>query len=90
MANALPFHELHSLLLNRNLVQALYCDVAHSSLDRLISCLPCRGQPAKGLYVPSSHEDRYFSCSGVRVSISRPMAASFKRAISASISSGTG
>ena len=40
-------------------------------------------------YVPISHECRYFSCSGVRVSIRTPIAASFRRAISLSISWGT-
>jgi hypothetical protein len=38
-----------------------------------------------GHYVPISHDDRYFSCSGVRVSISTPSEASFNRAISWSI-----
>ena len=41
-------------------------------------------------YVPISHEDRYFSCSGVRVSISTPIEASLSLAISWSIGKGTG
>ena len=40
-------------------------------------------------YVPSSHEARYFSCSGVSTSMSMFIAANFKRATSLSISSGT-
>src|SRR4029077_626156 len=38
--------------------------------------------------VPISHEARYFCCSGVSVSIATPIAASFRRAISASSSRG--
>ena len=40
--------------------------------------------------VPSSHEARYFACSSVSWSISTPIVASLRRAISASISAGTG
>ena len=39
--------------------------------------------------VPSSHEARYFACSSVSWSISTPIVASLRRAISLSISSGT-
>src|SRR5205807_10356642 len=38
--------------------------------------------------VPISHDARYFCCSGVSVSMATPMAASFKRAMSASSSRG--
>src|SRR5882724_1750129 len=38
--------------------------------------------------VPISHDARYFCCSGVRVSMATPIAASFSRAISASSSRG--
>src|SRR2546427_8824931 len=38
--------------------------------------------------VPISHDARYFCCSGVRVSMATPIAASFRRAISASRSRG--
>ncbi len=40
--------------------------------------------------VPSSHEARYFACSSVSVSIETPIVASLRRAISSSISRGTG
>src|SRR5262249_35028936 len=40
--------------------------------------------------VPSSHEARYFACSSVNWSIAMPIVSSFRRAISASISGGTG
>src|SRR5215472_12465851 len=40
-------------------------------------------------YVPSSQELKYFTCSLVRESIDTPIAASFNRATSASISLGT-
>ena len=40
-------------------------------------------------YVPSSQEFRYFTCSAVSVSIATFIPASFRRAISRSISSGT-
>lgn len=40
--------------------------------------------------VPISQEDRYFSCSGVRLSITTPIEASFNLAISWSIARGTG
>jgi hypothetical protein len=41
-------------------------------------------------YVPSSQLARYLACSSVSWSISMPIVASFSRAISRSISSGTG
>ncbi len=41
-------------------------------------------------YVPISHDARYFLCSFVSRSISTPIPASFRRAISLSISTGTG
>src|SRR6266576_2782049 len=41
-----------------------------------------------GAQVPISHDARYFCCSGVSVSMVTPMAASFRRAISASRSRG--
>lgn len=40
--------------------------------------------------VPISQEERYFSCSGVRISISTPMDFNFSLAISLSIWAGTG
>ena len=40
--------------------------------------------------MPSSHEARYFACSSVRLSMSTPIVSSFRRAISSSISRGTG
>ena len=40
-------------------------------------------------YVPSSHDARYFACSSVSWSMSMSIVASFSRAISRSISSGT-
>ena len=40
--------------------------------------------------VPSSQDARYLACSSVSVSMSTPMVASFRRAISLSISAGTG
>src|SRR4051794_25857697 len=40
--------------------------------------------------VPSSHDARYLACSSVSVSIVTPIVASFSRAISSSISVGTG
>ena len=48
------------------------------------------GRYFKGDQVPISHEDRYFSCSGVRVSMVTPIDASFNLAISLSITRGTG
>ena len=44
---------------------------------------------SKSIYVPSSHEARYFSCAGVNASMLTSIAANFKRATSLSISSGT-
>jgi carboxyl-terminal processing protease len=44
--------------------------------------------PEGGLYVPSSHEARYFCCSGERLSMRMPIASSLRRAISRSISCG--
>ena len=41
-------------------------------------------------YVPSCHDARYFSCSGVSLSIFTPIARSLRRAISRSMSAGTG
>jgi len=41
-------------------------------------------------YVPSCQLARYFSCAGVNLSIFTPMALSLSRAISLSMSSGTG
>ena len=41
-------------------------------------------------YVPISHDARYFTCSFVSVSIFIPMPASLRRAISLSITGGTG
>ena len=46
--------------------------------------------PASNVYVPDSHDERYFFCSSVSVSMDMPMAWSLRRAISASISFGTG
>ena len=48
------------------------------------------GPDGTSCYVPSSQEARYFACSSVSSSIAMPMVASFRRAISLSISSGTG
>jgi hypothetical protein len=41
-------------------------------------------------YVPSSQDARYLACSSVSSSIAMPIVASLRRAISLSISSGTG
>lgn len=41
-------------------------------------------------YVPISHDARYFFCSAVNVSIATPMPVSLSRAISLSMSAGTG
>ena len=41
-------------------------------------------------YVPISQDAKYFFCSVVKASIATPMPASFSRAISLSISAGTG
>src|SRR5207244_904340 len=41
------------------------------------------------LYVPSSQDARYLACSSVSRSMSTPIVASFRRAISLSISTGT-
>ena len=43
-----------------------------------------------GLYVPSDHDAKYFSCSGVRMSILTPFDSSLIRATVRSISVGTG
>ena len=42
------------------------------------------------VYVPSSQDARYFACSSLSLSMSTPMVSSFSRAISSSISVGTG
>jgi len=48
-------------------------------------------QPGRRLgYVPSSQDARYFACSSESSSIAMPIVASLRRAISLSISSGTG
>ena len=41
-------------------------------------------------YVPMVHDDRYFFCSAVKLSMGIPMALSFSLAIAISISAGTG
>lgn len=41
-------------------------------------------------YVPMVHDDRYFFCSAVKLSMLIPMALSFPLAIAISISAGTG
>jgi putative acetyltransferase len=46
--------------------------------------------PAFSAYVPSSQEARYLACSSVSSSMATPIVSSFSRAISLSISSGTG
>src|SRR5215472_11228081 len=57
------------------------------------SCAPSPQDPGSlwpaPAYVPSSQELKYFTCSSVRESIDTPIAASFNRATSASISLGT-
>ncbi len=52
-------------------------------------CGKAQGEDRPADYVPSSQELMYFFCSGVGVSIAMPIEASFRRAISRSISSGT-
>ena len=54
---------------------------------RAASVAASRGEPDQ---VPSSHEARYFACSSVSWSIVTPIVASLRRAISSSISRGTG
>src|SRR5436190_8370982 len=72
---------------------------AAGELDLLVGKLPLIEQDDRvllepndplGLYVPSSHEARYFACSSVSTSMATPIVSSLSRAISLSISCGTG
>src|SRR5579885_1355750 len=61
-----------------------------TSRDSILLAASLTGAFELPVYVPISHEARYFSCSFVSLSISTPMPASLRRAISLSMAGGTG
>ncbi len=63
--------------------------VSHRSHERSPPSEAAQPASRGETYVPISQEARYFFCSGVSRSIRIPEAASFRRAISRSIGSGT-
>jgi hypothetical protein len=89
MSKALTKKDFFGCLFHRASLWMNFSEPLASSLKGMTS--PVLERTAFAVfYVPISQEERYFSCSGVSVSISTPMDASLRRAISLSISSGTG